>query len=110
MNKNLIEKEIIKIEQFCGDEIMFEAVKKVLLTGIYTHGTIQLGYTPDPLNNGALSLAALSTNNPISDEMLGQHIRGVWAGLNALENAIKELKKIKLERKEEVVSPYNDAV
>ena len=107
---NLTDSEIVKIEQFCGDEVMFEAVKKVMLMGIYTHGTVQLGYTPDPLNNGALSLAALSTNNPIPDEVLGQHIRGVWAGLNALENAIKELKKIKSEKKEEVASPYNDAV
>lgn len=108
--KNLSELEITKIEQFCNDEVMFGAVRKVLLAGIYSHGVIKLGEQPDPLKNGALSLAALSTNNPIPDEVLGQHIRGVWAGLNALENAIIELKKIKAEPKEIESNVMNEAV
>lgn len=101
--------EISKIEQFCKDEEMFNAVRKVLLAGIYTHGTVQLGYTPDPLLNGAFGLASLAPNNPIPDEMLGQHIRGMWAGINALKNAIDNLKSIKSEKKE-IESPYNEAI
>lgn len=110
MKQFLTESEVLKVEQFCNDEVMFEAVKKVLLNGIYTQGTVQKGFKIDPLNNGALSLAALSTNNPIPDDVLGQHIRGVWAGLNALENAIKELKNIKTEVKGENVPTYNEAI
>jgi hypothetical protein len=87
--------EVSKIEQFCADTEMFNAVKKVLLAGIYTHGTVQRGFTPDPLKNGALSLASLATANPIPDEVLGAHIRGVWEGLNALQNALQNIRNIK---------------
>ena len=109
MNKEYTELEISKIEQFCADTEMFNAVKKVLLAGIYSHGTVQRGFTPDPLKNGALSLVHLSTSNPVTDEVLGQHIRGVWEGLNALQNAIQNLQSIKSEVKE-VVSPFNEAI
>lgn len=109
MNTQYTELEISKIEQFCADTEMFNAVKKVLLAGIYTHGTIQRGFTPDPLKNGALSLVHLSTANPVTDEVLGQHIRGVWEGLNALQNAIQNLQSIKSEVKG-VESPFNEAI
>lgn len=109
MNNQYTELEVSKIEQFCADTEMYNAVKKVLLAGIYTHGTVQRGFTPDPLKNGALSLVHLSTANPVTDEVLGQHIRGVWEGLNALQNAFQNLNNIKSEVKE-VVSPYNEAI
>lgn len=109
MNNQYTELEVSKIEQFCADTEMYNAVKKVLLAGIYTHGTVQRGFTPDPLKNGALSLVHLSTSNPVTDEVLGQHIRGVWEGLNALQNAFQNLNNIKSEVKE-VVSPYNEAI
>lgn len=107
--KYLTEIEIEKIENFCKDVVLLEAVRKVMLQGIYTHGTLQKGITPDPLKNGALSLAAVAINNPIPDEALGQHIRGIWAGLNALENAFNDLKSIKAPKKAEIESPYNEA-
>jgi len=109
MKENLTELEITKIEQFCKDVVMHEAVKKVLLAGIYTHGTIQRGHTPDPLKNGALSLVHLSTANPVTDEVLGQHIRGVWEGLNALQNAFQNLADIKTVAKS-LESTYNEAI
>lgn len=109
MNNQYTDLEISKIESFCADMEMYNAVKKVLLAGIYTHGTIQKGFTPDPLKNGALSLASLATANPISDEVLGQHIRGVWEGINALQNAFQNLSNIKSEKKD-VESPYNEAI
>lgn len=109
MEKQLNDFEIKKIETFCADEEMYNAVKKVLLEGIYHHGVNKPGMVSDPLVNGALSLASLSTNNPIPDSELGAHIRGVWAGLNALENAYKKLKTIN----SKVVSeeaPTNEAI
>lgn len=109
MEKYLNDLEIEKIEAFCKDTVLLEAVRKVMLQGIYTHGTLQKGVTPDPLQNGALSLASVSTTNPIPDEMLGQHIRGIWSGLNALENAFTSLTSIKSNKGEEVESPYNVA-
>jgi hypothetical protein len=106
---NLTENEISNIEAFCKNKEMYDAVKKVILAGIYSHGTIQAGEKPDPLRNAAFGLAALSTNNPIPDEIMGQHIRGMWAGVNALENAFIELSNIKL-KKEDKTLPTNKAI
>lgn len=98
-----------KIEAFCADEEMFNAVRKVLLAGIYEHGTVQAGYEPNPLENGAYSLAAIAVGNPIPDEVLGQHVRGQWAGINALKNALDRLTSIKTEKNKDIESPYNEA-
>lgn len=98
-----------KIEAFCKDTEMYEAVRKVILASVYEHGTVQAGYTPNPLQNGAFSLASIAVNNPIPNEVLGQHIRGMWAGVNAMENAFRDLNKVKLEKEKDIESPYNEA-
>lgn len=109
MKEYLTDIEIEKIEQFCKDETLYEAVRKVVLAGIYSHGTLQKGTKPNPLINGALSLVSLSTTNPIPDEVIGQQLRAQWAGLNAMENAFTQLKTIKKEDKS-VETPYNEAI
>lgn len=109
MKNYLTELEIDKIENFCKDEVLFNAVKKVILQGLYTHGTVQKGLNINPLQNGAFALASVAMNNPIPDEMLGQHIRSMWSGLNALENAYADLKSIKNEQ-ELIESPLNNAI
>jgi hypothetical protein len=109
MKDYLTEMEIAKIEQFCGDITMYEAVKKVLLAGIYTHGTIQKGVTPNPLQNAAYHLAAVSVENPVTNEIIGEHVRGMWYGVNALKNGFDELDRLKIKR-EELESPYNEAI
>jgi hypothetical protein len=98
MKENLTDLEIVKIESFCKDEVMFEAVKKVLLAELYSHGVIEKGFKHNPLQNGAFSLASLSVGNPIPDEQLGQHIRGMWAGINMLHNGYEKLQTIKSEK------------
>jgi hypothetical protein len=97
----LTENEVQAIEAFCKNETMFEAVKKVILQTIYSHGVNVKGKKQNPLINGALNLVALSTNNPIPDEQLGQNLRGIWAGLELLERGYKNLTEIKTVKKEE---------
>ncbi len=104
MQDQLNEREIQAIEAFCGNETMFNAVRKVLLAGIYTHGTVGVKSTngktlptPDPLTNGAYGLVQHATGYPVSDEILGQTLRGQWSGINALKNAMDVLKTIKSE-------------
>lgn len=109
MKEQLNDLEITKIENFCKDVELYEAVKKVLLAGIYSHGVVKAGLKHNPLENGALNLVAHSTTNPLTDEVLGQHIRGVWEGLNALQNAFNRLDSIKTQV-EVVESPYNEAI
>lgn len=101
--------EKVKIETFCADKDMYNAVKKIILASIYSHGVIKEGEAPNPLINGAYSMVSLSTNNPIPDEIIGQQLRAQWAGVNALENGFSSLDKIK----SNVESPYveeNEAI
>ena len=98
-----------KIEAFCSDKDMYEAVKKVILAGIYEHGTLPQGRTPNPLQNAAFHLASLSVENPIPDAELGAHIRGMFAGVNALEVGFNRLSEVKTVKAEPVESPYNEA-
>lgn len=105
----LNESEVQKIEQFCADKEMYNAVRKVVLQGIYQHGTVQKDQETDPLINGAFNLAAVAQTNPVTDELLGQHIRGMWAGVNAMKNAFDDLDSIKSDKPKEIESPFNIA-
>ena len=96
MNNILTELQKAKIEALVADKELLDAVERVLLAGIYTHGTVKADEElSDPLINGAFSLVHLSTSNPVTDEVLGQHLRGVWEGINALKNAFNRLKEVK---------------
>jgi len=109
MQEYLTDLEVSKIEAFCKDKDMYEAVKKVLLQGIYTHGVVKKGFKHDPLQNAAFNLASLSVQNPIPDKELGANIRGMWAGVNYLKNGFDSLDKVKAEV-ELIESPYNEAI
>jgi hypothetical protein len=109
MKEYLTDLEIVKIETFVSDKDMFEAVKKVLLQHIYEQGVPKAGFPHNPLKNRAFMLVQHATDNPMTDEVLGQHIRGVWEGVNALEKGYEELQNIK-SKKEDVETPYNEAI
>lgn len=110
MNKyNLTDLQVAKIETFCKDAEMYNAVRKVILAGIYEHGTVKEDYVPDPLKNGAYSLASLALTNPIPPEVVGQQVMAQFAGINAMKNAFDDLDSIKSEATDDIESPYNVA-
>jgi hypothetical protein len=45
--------------------------------------------------NRAFALAQHCTENPMTNELMGEHIRGLWEGVNALEAGYQELTTIK---------------
>lgn len=102
MQNILTDLQVAKIEAFMADKEMVEAVRRVMLAGIYSHGVVANGGTVDPLVNGAFSLVSLAPTNPIPDEIIGQQLRAQWAGVNALHNAFESLASIK----SNVESPY----
>lgn len=102
--------EVTKVEAFCADEVMFEAVKKVLLQSIYSQGTLKPGQPADPLKNRAFHLVQLATQNPIPDEQLGAHLRGIWEGVNALESGFEALEGYKTPAPEKNEPEDNPAV
>lgn len=106
----LNEEEKNLIEAFCNNKKMAEAVRKVLLSGIYSHGVLKAGQDHDPLKNGAFSLVSLGATNPIPDEIIGQQLRAQFAGINALHNAYEDLSKIKGTKAEDNTPAENEGV
>lgn len=99
---NEIEKS--EIEKFVANKTMFEAVRKVLLQGIYFEGVLKDGQKAMPLKNFTMELANSSANvqGMISDEALGQNLRAKWEGIRTVEIGFKELEQMiqKVEKKE----------
>lgn len=93
----LNELEKAKVEQFCADEPMMAAVKKVLLAALYSHGVVGANGEVNPLINGAFGLVSLALKDakPIDNEILGQNLRAQFAGVSILENAYEAMKLIK---------------
>lgn len=106
----LTELEITKIEQFCGDEEMFEAVRKVMLAGVYYSGALKKGEKLEPKNQAFDMIAkAYQTGKAVSNEELGEELRGLFSGVDIVEQGFGNLKTIKSEEKKAVDSPYNIA-
>lgn len=97
---NDIESE--KISLFNEDTIMKEAVRKVLLRGIYQNGTLKKGEHSNPKQNFMLAIA----NNPqLSNEEIGAEARAAYWGITILEQAFDKLSEIKRPNtKEEIIS------
>jgi len=99
--ENLNDLEVAKIEAFCKDEAMFEAVKKILFAILYSDGVVN---KDEKLNqrNGAFSLIAnaYSENKNITNDELGEQLRAKFEGVHTILNGFDQLKTIK---KEEVV-------
>ncbi len=102
--------EKVKIETFCKDEDMYNAVRKVLLANLYSHGVedeVGEDGEHDPAINGAFSLVSLAPTNPIPNEEIGAQLRAQWAGINILVNGFNQLQTIKSEG-QPVPSPLNN--
>lgn len=80
------------IAQFMSFDTMREAVKKVLLTGIYEH-VYGPGEAVDPMKNRALWF--VSNNPSLTDEVIGQNNRALYQGLNALQVGFDKLAEYK---------------
>jgi len=110
MEKQLNTLEVAKIEQFCADEAMFDAVKKVLFGVLYSDGVIEAG---KPLNtkNGAFGLIAnaYSKGDSITNESLGASLRAKFEGVHTILEGFEVLKTIK-SKVEEIPSPFNEAI
>jgi hypothetical protein len=110
MQEYLTDMEIKKINSFIKDEKMFDAVKKVLLASLYQDGTIKKGEKLKVRNEAFNRISeAYRAGQDISNENLGQSLRGLFEGVNALEQGFAYLKLLK---KEDglVESPLNDAI
>lgn len=92
-----------KIAIFNQDKVLFEAIKKVILKGVYSQGVLEADKPAIPMLNAALGLVAQTQNGVISNEDLGADLRAFFEGAKMVEIGFNELAKIKI--KEEVVEP-----
>ncbi len=94
LDQFLDDTEQAKIAQFWMDETMREAVRKVLLFGLYNQGVITKGKVHRSHINFAIQGAE---DKSLSDERYGKDVRIRWAGVQLLANAFNDMSKYKLE-------------
>lgn len=87
--------EIELVEAFMKNETQREAVKKVLLAGVYHNGVIKEGVKHDPIVNWALGLALNANSDQVSNEQLGANLRAVAEGIRIVQLAWDKLSTIK---------------
>jgi hypothetical protein len=85
--------EKLRLQDFLNDQILVEAVRKVLLFGIYYNGTLKSGQEADSQMNFALGLVAAKAD--ISNEELGADLRACAEGIRMVETGFKQLEKFK---------------
>jgi hypothetical protein len=102
----LSEEERAAVAGFVGNKKAFEAVKKVLLFGIYSNGVMKPGEPHNPLFNWAMR-AANDNQGAADNEKLGQQIRAMAEGINFLETAWEKLQEFgtPVEKKEKSKNP-----
>lgn len=91
---NIAEQEKKKelIRQFSANIEMREAVKEILLAGMYTNGVIKEGEKHNPLVNWALSVA-LNGDEAVSNEQIGARVVAIGEGLRFIESAFKKIEE-----------------
>ncbi len=94
------------VQQFYDNELMREAVRKVLLFGVYNNGVLKKGKPANPLLNFALGF--VSNRPEFDNETIGAKLRASWEGINFLEIAFSNMAKYKKEE-EKVVDNKNPA-
>lgn len=89
-----------KVVQFNEDDVMREAVKKVLLEGLYAVGVLEAGKSADA-RNWAFNLAGLN-DMAMDDATVGNLLKVTAKGIAALEDGFKRIGEFsRVETKEE---------
>ena len=101
--KYLSAKEKNEIEKFVKNKAQFEAVRKVLLAGIYYNGVIVPDEPHDPSMNFALTQAftAIIHGHPISNADIGENVRAQAAGIRLIETGFKKLEDVEVKPEED---------
>jgi len=109
LDKILSDVEKQKIKSFVLDDVMREAVRKVLLFGLEVAGKFEKGKAVDVERNFAFSTIA-EFGDRIDNEKLGAAHRALWEGLRLLQTSFKDLTSLSEEKKQDKVEKKNPAV
>lgn len=86
----LDEAEREAVKRFYADELTREAVRKVLLAGVYQNGTLKKGKKADPLMNFALGYVS---KEDLTYEEIGKYLTASWEGIKRIEQAFSNMAK-----------------
>lgn len=101
----LDEREVAAIQRFLEDAVQLEAVRKVLLSGVYEDGVMKPGKPADPLKNFILGATTGPNDNLLPDEQLGAKLRAIISGVSLVESGFSALEKLKLTPSPEEAKP-----
>lgn len=85
--------EKAKIATFVDDKVMLEAVRKVLLAGLFNNGTMKPGENFEPTKNFALSLV-YQAQGTLDDATIGAQLRADAEAIRIVENGFKKLAEL----------------
>lgn len=97
----LTEQEKAALEKFALDPVAVEAVKKVLLEGVYYDGRLLAGKEADPMKNFILGYFSNSKGGmpapvfSMNDADIGANLRAIIHAVSFVESAFKEIEKFK---------------
>ena len=97
----LSESEKLKVDQFVNDLVMREAVRKVILSGVYNDGILHKGEAADPLKNFMLGYFTQSAVQMFTTDEKGKKLEAIIHAVSMVESGFKELDKCKLVENEE---------
>lgn len=96
----LDDQEKLALQMFIDNDIQREAVRKVLLFGVYQSGTLKKGKEANPLNNFMLAYVSNAAELHLKNEEIGEYARAAWEGIQLVENAFEAINAYrKLEEK-----------
>lgn len=90
----LNEIEKTELQTFASNPTMLEAVRKVVLAGVYFNGTLAPGQPAQARRNFALS-NPMAKGTEMTDEQLGQAVRAQAEGVRMVEVGFAEIEKLK---------------
>ncbi len=89
------------------DVVMKEALRKILLAGIYENGTLKEGEPANPTRNFLLSAAFSDDYTP---EQLGHLTKTAAEGIRIVQNAFTKLEEYVPETPKKDEEPKNNAI
>lgn len=89
----LSEHERQEVEKFLENKTLFEAVRKVILSGVYLDGRLEADKPADPLKNFVLAAFTQPGVSLLPDQDMGAKMRSIINAVSMVETGFAELEK-----------------
>lgn len=91
----LNDRELAAVQRFLEDETQLEAVRKVLLSGVYLDGKLEAGKPADPLKNFILARFSSQQAQLLPVEERGKQLDVIINAVSLVESGFQALEKLK---------------